>query len=73
MMALDHWRTMAAKQRDDTVDQPLDNGVLGPQVMQLRPRFILSLGLTRLLNGLFDTHWVSAQLIAVVAAPYLTG
>ena len=45
MMALEHWRAMAAKQGDDTVHQPLDNGVLGPQVMQLRPRFILSLGL----------------------------
>ena len=33
MVALDHGRAMAAKQRDDAVDQPVDDGVLRPQVV----------------------------------------
>jgi hypothetical protein len=72
-MTLDDRRSMTAKQRDNAVDQPVDNGVLRPQIMQLRPRFVLCLGLARLLDRLFDTRRVGAQLIAVVAAAHLTG
>jgi hypothetical protein len=32
-MALDDWRAMAAKSCDDAVDQPVDDGVLRPEVM----------------------------------------
>ena len=58
-MALNDWRAMTAKQRDDAVDQPVDNGVLRPQIMQLWPRVVLCPGLARLLDRLFYTAGVA--------------
>jgi hypothetical protein len=60
IMALDDWRAMAAKQRDDAVDQPVNNGVLRPQIMQLWPRVVLCPGLAGLLDRLFYTRRISA-------------
>jgi hypothetical protein len=38
VMAVDNWCAMAAEQRDDAVDQPLNDGVPRPQVMQRQAR-----------------------------------
>ena len=57
---------MAAEVRDDTITQPLEDRVLRPEVMQLRPGVFFATRLAGILDGLGHELGVSAQRVQVI-------